>query len=209
MPLSPFRLNSDPAIEVANIPEGLLVRINGMNLLAHGTQYRERWKPGPHKNLRLHRHADRVRHIHGGLRGIAQSVVPSVADNANDLEPAIAPVGHQSKRRLALQFGHTDFAPNGVAIRKILASQRLIDDREFGTVYRLAFVPDAPLHETNTQHPEIRGTDEVDPRVLLFCGRLAGSREALIPSVVSRRGIGRKARGINFRHRTDLLQQLI
>src|SRR6266403_732500 len=209
MSLPPFRLNSDPAIEVANISESLLVRINRMNLFAHRPQYRERWNLGPDKDLGPNWHADRVRHIHRGLGGIAQPVIASIADNADDLKPAVASGGHQSKRRLALQFGYTDFAPDGVAVRKILASQGLIDDRELGAVHRLAFIPDSALQQRNSKHREIRRTDEVDPRFLLFCRRLAGNLETLLPSIVWGRGIGRKPRGNNFRHRTNLLQELI
>src|SRR6267143_3937795 len=177
MSLSPFRLNSDPTIEIANVPESLLVRINRMNLFAHGPQYRERWNLGPHKNLGPNRHADRIRHIHGGLGGIAQPVVASIAHDPNNLKPAVTSRRHQSKRRFALQFGHADFAPDGVAVRKILASQGLIDDRELGAVYRLAFIPDPSLQQRNTKHREIPRTDEVDPRFLLLCRRLAGNLE--------------------------------
>ena len=63
----------------------------------------------------------------GGHDGIAQAIVAGIADYANHLKPTVAPGDGQLKRWLAFQFGHADLVANGIAVRKIFASQGLID----------------------------------------------------------------------------------
>src|ERR1700741_962309 len=81
--LCPFRLQFDPAIEIANIPERLLVRINSMNLFADSAEYREWRDPGPDEDLCPNAQHDRVWHKHGGLDGIAQAIIAGIADDAD------------------------------------------------------------------------------------------------------------------------------
>ena len=51
MSLRPFRLSGDPAVEIANISDRLLVRINSMNPLADGAEDGERRNPGAPEDL--------------------------------------------------------------------------------------------------------------------------------------------------------------
>src|SRR6266481_2374666 len=115
MSLLPFLLRGDPAIEIANVSYGLLVRIHRMNLFADSTKHGEWWDPGSDEDLSPNRHPDRVRHIYSGLGGIAQAVIARIADNANHLKPAVAPGDRERKRRLALHLGHAELAANGNA----------------------------------------------------------------------------------------------
>src|SRR6266478_282191 len=209
MSLLPFLLRGDPAIEIANVSYGLLVRIHRMNLFADSTKHGEWWDPGADEDLSPNRHPDRVRHIYGGLGGIAQAVIARIADNANHLKPTVAPGNRERKRRLAFQFRNAKLAANCIAVRKILVSQRLINQGEFGAVHRLAFIPDSSLQQRDVKYGEILGADEVDARPLLFGHWLAGNLEALFPSTVWRGSICRKPGGNNFRRGTDFLQKLI
>src|SRR6266478_4592693 len=209
MSLLPFLLRGDPAIEVANFSYGLLVRIHGMNLLAYSAKHGERRNPSSDEDLGPNRHPDRIRHIHGWLGGVAQAIIARIADNANHLKPTVARGNSERKRRLAFQFGHTDFAANRIAVGKILASQRLINQGEFGAVHRLGFIPESSLQQRDMKDGEILGADEVDTRPLLFRHGLSGNLEVLFPSAAWRGGICRKPGGNDFRHRTDFLQELI
>src|SRR5439155_27163710 len=120
---------------------------------------------------------------------IAEAVVAGITNDADYLEPTVAPGHRKLKRRLALQFGRANLAADGLAIRKILASQDFIDNRELGSVRYLALIPDAPLQQRNAKYGEILWTDEVDPRALLFCHWLAGDFQSVLPAIVWRRGI--------------------
>src|SRR5467141_4171155 len=153
-----------------------------MNLSADSAEYGERRDSGSNEDLGPDRHPDRVRHIHGGLGGIAQAVIARIADNANHLKPTVAPGNRERKRRLAFHLGHTDLAANRIAVRKILVSQGLINQGELGAVHRLAFIPDSSLQQRDVKHGEILGADEVDARPLLFRHWLSGNLEALFPA---------------------------
>src|SRR5712664_4557498 len=163
-----------------------------MNLFADSTKHRERRDPGSNEDLGPNRHPDRVRHIHGGLGGIAQAVIARIADDANHLKPTVAPGNRERKRRLALQLGHADLAANRIAVRKILASQGLINQGELGAVHRLGFIPESSLQQRDMKYGEILGADEVDARPLLFRHWLAGNLEALFLTAAWRSCIGRK-----------------
>src|ERR1700730_7274470 len=101
MSLLPFLLRGDPAIEVANVSYGLLVRIHNMNLLADSAKHGERRNPGSDEDLGPNRHPDGVRPLHGRFGGIPQAVIARIADNANHLKPTVAPGNCKRKRRLA------------------------------------------------------------------------------------------------------------
>src|SRR6266850_1653328 len=208
MSLLPFLLRGDPAIEIANVSYGLLVRIHRMNLFADSAEHGERRDSGSNEDLGPNRHPDRVRKIHGGLGGIAQAVVARIADDANHLKPTVALGNSERKRRLAFQLGHAELAANGIAVRKILASQGLINQSELGAVHRLAFIPESSLQQRDVKYGEVLGADEVDAGSLLFRHWLAGNLEALFPAAAGRGGIGRKPGGDDFRHSSDLLQEL-
>src|SRR5712664_3060212 len=209
MSLLPLLLRGDPAIEIANISDGLLVRIHRMNLFADSAEHGKRRYPGSNEDLGPNRHPDRVRYIYGGLGGIAQAVIARIADDANHLKPAVAPGNCERKRRLAFHLGHADLAANGIAVRKILASQGLINQGELGAVHRLRFIPESSLQQRDVKYSEILGADEVDARPLLFRHWLSGNLEALFPAAAWRSCIGRKPGGDDFRHSSDLLQELI
>src|SRR5229473_1626921 len=209
MPLLPFLLRGDPAIEIANVFYGLLVRIHGMNLFADSAEHGERRDPSSDEDLGPNRHPDRVWHIYSGLGGIAQAVIARIADNANYLKPTVATGNRERKRRLAFQLGHAELAANGIAVRKILAGQRLINQGEPGAVHRLAFIPDSSLQQRDMKHSEILEADEVDARPLLLRHWLAGNLEALFPPAAWRGGICRKPGRNNFRRSTDLLKELV
>src|SRR6266481_373156 len=186
MSLLPFLLRSDPAIEIANVSYGLLVRINRMNLFADSAEHGERRDPGSNEDLGPNRHPDRVRHIYSGLGGIAQAVIARIAHDANHLKPTVAPGNRERKGRLGFQLGHAELAANGIAVRKILASQGLINQGELGAVHGLAFIPDSSLQQRDVKYGEILGADEVDARPLLFGHWLAGNLEALFPAAAGR-----------------------
>src|SRR6266850_2260199 len=106
MSLLPFLLRGDPAIEIANVSYGLLVRINCMNLFADRSEHGERRDSGSNEDLGPDRHPDRVRYIHGGLGGITQAVIAGITDDADHLKPTIAAGNRERKRRFAFQLGH-------------------------------------------------------------------------------------------------------
>src|SRR5229473_117038 len=209
MPLLPFLLRGDPAIEIANVSYGLLVRINRMNLFADSAEHGERRNPSSDEDLGPNRHPDRVQHIYGGLGGIAQAVIARIADDANHLKPTIAPGNCERKRRLAFQLGHAELAANRAAVREILPSQGLINQSELGAVHGFGFIPESSLQQRDMKYGEILGADEIDARPLLFGRWLSGNLEALFPAAAWRGGICRKSGGNDFRHSSDLLQELV
>src|ERR1700687_620116 len=147
MSLLPFLLRRDPAIEVANVSYGLLVRIHGMNLLADSAKHGKGGDPVSKENWGPARHPDRVRQIYSRLGGIAQAVIARIAHDTNHLKPTVAPGKPERTRKVAFQFGHADVAPDRITVRKIWASQRLINQGELGAVHRLAFIPRSSLQQ--------------------------------------------------------------
>src|SRR5258706_9396892 len=130
-----------------------------------------------------------------------------IADDANDLKPTVAPGNRERKRRLALQLGHADLAANRITVRKILASQRLINQGELGAVHRLGLIPESSLQQRDMKYGEILGADEVDARPLLFRDRLAGNLEALFPATAWRGIISGKLGENDFGRSSNLVQE--
>src|SRR5437899_12029332 len=126
MSLLPLLLRGDPAIEIANVSYGLLVRINRMNLFADSAEHGKRRDPGSNEDLGPDRHPDRVRYIHGGLGGIAQAVIARIAGDANNLKPAVV-LGHcERQRTLAFHMGQAAAAAYGIAFDMIAVRQGLV-----------------------------------------------------------------------------------
>src|SRR5690348_4923518 len=80
----PLRFAHDPMVKVADVSNGLLIRVNRIYFGSNCVQQRQGRSLGPHKNLSVHSHRDGIGNESFRKNGLIEPVIQLVCYYAND-----------------------------------------------------------------------------------------------------------------------------